>query len=363
MSTKDVQTQFDQAKAEGFAEKLLATLNNGALCLMVSVGHRTGLFDVMSKLPPASAGELAAQAGLHERYVREWLGAMVTARVVDVDPTTRRFSLPAEHSAFLTRAAAADNMAVFAQYIAVLGGVEDGIVDCFRNGGGVPYSRFSRFHEVMAEDSGQSVLSSLESHILPLVPGLTDRLSKGIRMLDVGCGRGRILNKLAELYPPSRFVGIDLSRDATEHAQAEAGRAGLANVEFIAADVSDFDQTAEADAYDFIATFDAVHDQARPLNVLKGIHRALKPDGVYLMQDISGTSHVHKDIEHPIGTFLYTVSCMHCMTVSLAQGGEGLGAMWGEEKTREYLQKAGFRSITTHRLAHDIQNNWYVVAK
>jgi hypothetical protein len=112
-----------------------------------------------------------------------------------------------------------------------------------------------------------------------------------------------------------------------------------------------------------ITTFDAVHDQAQPLNVLKGIHRALKSDGDYLMQDISGTSHVHKDIAHPIGTFLYTISCMHCMTVSLAQGGEGLGAMWGEEKTREYLQRAGFRSITTHRLAHDIQNNWYVIRK
>jgi hypothetical protein len=97
--------------------------------------------------------------------------------------------------------------------------------------------------------------------------------------------------------------------------------------------------------------------------VLKGIHRALKADGVYLMQDISGTSHVERDIAHPIGTFLYAISCMHCMTVSLAQGGEGLGAMWGEEKTREYLHRAGFRSITTHRLAHDIQNNWYVVTK
>ncbi len=81
------------------------------------------------------------------------------------------------------------------------------------------------------------------------------------------------------------------------------------------------------------------------------------------MQDISGTSHVHEDVQHPICTFLYTISCMHCMTVSLAQGGEGLGAMWGEEKTREYLDDAGFSSVTTHRLAHDIQNNWYVVTK
>jgi 2-polyprenyl-3-methyl-5-hydroxy-6-metoxy-1,4-benzoquinol methylase len=127
--------------------------------------------------------------------------------------------------------------------------------------------------------------------------------------------------------------------------------------------LSNFDETAEAESFDFITTLDAIHDQAKPLNVLKGIQRALKSDGVYLMQDISGTSRVHDDIEHPLGTLLYTASCMHCMTVSLAQGGEGLGAMWGEEKTREYLQKAGFRSITIHRLEHDIQNNWYVVTK
>jgi len=360
---KDTPPYFDKAKADAFAGKILTALNNGSLCLMVSIGHRIGLFDAMSKLPAARSEEIASRAGLNERYVREWLGAMVTGGVVGFDPANDCYLLPAEHAAFLTRAAAADNMAVFAQYIALMGCVEDDIVQCFLKGGGVPYEKFPRFHEVMAEDSGQSVLSSLESHILPLVPGLTERLAKGIRMLDAGCGQGRILLKLAEVYPQSHFVGMDLSREATEYAREKAAKEGLKNIEFIAADLSTFDTTAEPEAYDFVTTFDAIHDQAKPLNVLKGIHRALKSDGVYLMQDISGTIHVHKDIEHPIGTFLYTVSCMHCMTVSLAQGGEGLGAMWGEEKTREYLQKAGFRSIVTHRLAHDIQNNWYVVTK
>jgi ubiquinone/menaquinone biosynthesis C-methylase UbiE len=363
MSTTNTPADFDPAKAEAFAGRILNALNNGALCLMASVGHRTGLFDVLRELPPATSEEIAARAGLNERYVREWLGAMVTAGVIEVNPVTNRFLLPAEHAAFLTRAAAADNLAVFAQYIAVLGGVEDDIVACFKKGGGVPYEKYPRFHEVMAEDSGQSVLSSLESHILPLVPGLTDQLARGIRVLDVGCGRGRIITKLAELYPQSHFTGMDLSQEALEFARREASTRGMENTRFVAVDLSDFDETAEPEAFDFITTFDAIHDQARPLRVLKGIHRALKPEGVYLMQDIRGSSHVHKNIEHPIGTFLYTISCMHCMTVSLAQGGEGLGAMWGEEKTREYLQRAGFRSITTHRLAHDIQNNWYVVRK
>jgi hypothetical protein len=122
-------------------------------------------------------------------------------------------------------------------------------------------------------------------------------------------------------------------------------------------------ETAEPEVYDLITTFDAVHDQAKPLNILIGIYRALKPDGCCLRQDIRGSSHVHNNIGHPIGTFLYTISTMHCMTVSLAQDGEGLGAMWGEEKTREYLHKAGFSSVETNQLEHDIQNNWYVVRK
>jgi 2-polyprenyl-3-methyl-5-hydroxy-6-metoxy-1,4-benzoquinol methylase len=330
---------------------------------MASIGHRTGLFDAMSGLPPSTSAEIAKKAGLNERYVREWLGAMVTAGVVEVDPTSTRYVLPAEHAACLTRAAAADNMAVLTQHIAVMGDVEDEIVRCFQNGGGVPYEKFPRFHAVMAEDSGQSVLSTLESHVLPLVPGLTDQLAAGIRMLDVGCGSGRILNRLAQLYPDSRFTGMDLSSEAIGMARAEASGKELRNVEFIVRDLSDFDRTADHETFDVITTFDAVHDQAKPLNVLKGIHRALKASGVYLMQDIRGSSYVHNNIGHPVGTFLYTISTMHCMTVSLAQGGEGLGAMWGEEKTREYLQNAGFRSIETHQLAHDIANNWYVVRK
>ena len=356
-------TSFDSSKANAFAERLLGALNHGALCLMISVGHRTGLFDALREMGPATSAEIALKADLNERYVREWLGAMVTGRIVDVDPVTGRFLLPAEHAAFLSRPAGADNFAVFAQYIPLLGAVEDDIVECFRKGGGVPYSNFPRFHAVMAEDSGQSVLSSLEVHIVPLVPELAQQLGNGIQMLDVGCGRGRIINRLAELYPRSRFTGIDLSSEAILSAWEEAAEKKLRNVEFIVSDLSRFDENAEFEAFDFITTFDAVHDQAKPLNVLRGIHRALRPTGVYLMQDIKGSSHVHKNLDHPLGPFLYTVSCMHCMTVSLAQNGEGLGAMWGEEKTREYLEKAGFRSVEKNELAHDIQNNWYVVRK
>jgi ubiquinone/menaquinone biosynthesis C-methylase UbiE len=354
---------FDQQRADAFATQLLATLNGGALCLMFSIGHRLGLFDMLRELPPATSAQIAEKAGLNERYVREWLGAMVTGRVIDIDPATRCYKLPIEHAPFVSRAGGADNIAVFAQYIPELGSIQEEILECFRRGGGVPYEKFPRFHEVMAEDSGQSVMAALESHIIPLAPGLRERLTQGIQVLDVGCGRGMIIARLAELYPRSTFLGLDLSPEATDFARDHASRKGLQNVGFITDNATAMDQRFEPSAFDLITTFDAIHDQGQPLTVLKSIHRALKPEGVYLMQDIRGSSDVHKNIGHPIGTLLYTISCLHCMTVSLAQGGEGLGAMWGEEKTREYLERAGFRSVEKKELAHDIQNNWYIVRK
>jgi len=357
------QPGFDAARAEAFSGRLLSALNDGALCLMISIGHRAGLFDSLRGQPASTSEEIARRANLNERYVREWLGAMCTGGVVEVDETSTRYRLPDEHAAFLTRVAAADNMAAFAQYIPILGNVEDDILACFKHGGGVPYEKFPRFHAVMAEDSGQSVMSSLEKHIIPLVPGLAARFERGIDVLDVGCGRGMALTRLAQLYPKSRFTGFDLSQEAIGWARDHAASHGLSNATFTVRDLTDFDETAPPRAFDFITTFDAVHDQARPLSVLRGIHRALRDDGVYLMQDIKGSSFVHKNLSHPLGSLLYTVSCLHCMTVSLAQDGEGLGAMWGEEKTREYLARAGFANVEKRELAHDIQNNWYIVHK
>lgn len=348
-------------EAQGFGDRLVDVLNSGALCLMVSLGHRSGLFDTMASLPPSTRSEIAHAAGLTERYVQEWLGAMVAGHIVELDAVSDRYRLPPEHAAMLTRTAGADNFAMFAQYIGLLGAVEDDVLHCFHHGGGVPYERFPRFHEVMAEESGQSVLPALESHIVPLVPGLHERLTNGIDVLDVGCGRGRAMTILAKAYPRSRFVGYDLSPGATDHANRAAAAQGLENVRFEARDLTDFDRSAEPERFDFVTTFDAVHDQAKPLNVLRGIRRTLRPGGVYLMQDIRAATHHAGNVDHPLGPLLYTISTMHCMTVSLAQGGDGLGAMWGEEATYRYLADAGFTNIETNTFDHDIQNNWYVI--
>ncbi|MCF2145114.1 methyltransferase domain-containing protein [Desmonostoc muscorum LEGE 12446] len=351
---------FDETKAEAFAVRMLDILNNGALALMISIGHRTKLFDSLAELPPSTSQQIADAAGLNERYVREWLGAMVTGCFVEYNPVEKTYYLPREHGAFLTRIAPGDNIAPFAQFISVLGAVEDQIVDCFHKGGGVPYSQFKRFHEVMAEDSGQTVVAALEEHILPLISGLTEALQQGIDVLDVGCGSGRALNKLAQLFPNSRFKGYDLSPEAIAIASTEAQQRGLTNIQFQIKDAATFD---EVEQYDLITTFDAVHDQARPDVVLRNIHTALRPNGIYLMQDIHASTDVNGNLEHPIAPFLYTVSCMHCMTVSLAGGGMGLGAMWGQEKAVEMLSEAGFTGVDIRRLAHDLQNNYYITRK
>ncbi len=352
--------EFDQAKAEEFAERMLGLLNGGALALMTSVGHRTGLFDAMAGLPPSITEQIAAEASLNERYVREWLGAMVVGGIVEHDPEDGTYRLAPEHAAFLTRTAAPDNIAAFAQYIAVLGAVEDRIVECFEKGGGVPYSAYPRFQQVMAEDSAQTVVAVLLDSILPLVPGLTERLEAGIDVLDVGCGSGRALNLMARAFPNSRFVGYDLSEEGIAQGRAEAEEHATGNVRFEVKDATDLQERA---SYDLVTTFDAVHDQARPAAVLGGIAEALRPDGVYLMQDIASSSHVHNNLNHPVGPFLYTISCMHCMTVSLARDGAGLGAMWGEEKATEMLREAGFKEVEVKQLPHDFQNSYYIATK
>lgn len=249
---------------------------------------------------------------------------------------------------------------MYSQYLALLGSVEDKIVDCFKNGGGVPYSEFNRFHEVMAEDSGQTVLPVLFDKILPLIPGLIDKLIDGIDVLDVGCGRGKALHLLAKNFPESRFEGYDLSEEAIDYANRQVKKDGLTNIKFFVKDLTEFDLDKK---FDFITTFDAVHDQKRPDLVLKGIHDSLKDDGYYLMQDISGSSHPHNNIDHPMGTFLYTVSTMHCMTVSLAQGGLGLGTLWGRETASKMLDEAGFKKVEIKNLSHDIQNDYYIIQK
>lgn len=348
---------LDVSRSERFAERMLSAFNESALVLMTSLGHRVGLFDAIAGAGWLASHALARDAGLDERYVREWLAVMVTAGVVDYDPASQTYRLPAEHARFLTRDSVPNNLAATAQYIPVIATVESDLVGCFRNGGGLSYERYERFHEVMAEDSAQTVVSALFDVIVPMVPGLHQRLENGIRVADVGCGSGRAMLTLAAEYPNSRFWGFDLCAEPLERARAEAQALGLKNLIFERRDLAE--QTL-AEPYDLVTAFDAVHDQRDPAGLLRSIRCALARDGLFLMQDIAGSSELHRNLSHPLGPLLYAVSTAHCTSVSLGQGGPGLGTMWGEELAERMLREAGFRSIDKCRLAHDIMNVYFI---
>ncbi len=370
-NTNEKSVVIDQSRAEAFAGRMLDVLNSSLLGLMISIGYQTHLFDVMSRLSSSSStsAEIAKAANLNERYVREWLGAMVTGKTVEYNPDTSKYRLPPEHAAFLTRDSGIDNMAVFMQYISLLGDVEQKIIECFRKGGGVPYSAFPRFQRLQAEDTARVFDARLIDQIVPLVDGLGKRLRAGIDVLDVGCGQGHAINLMARSFPNSRFTGYDISKEGIQAAREEANQIGLTNVKF---EVKDIASINEHEKYDLITAFDVIHDQAQPAKVLKGIYNALRnkqekdeeSGGIFLMQDMAASSKLEENMENPLGPTLYSISTMHCMTVSLAYNGEGLGTVWGRQKAEEMLKEAGLsEKVEVREVPGDIFNYYYIVQK
>lgn len=351
---------FDQTKADAFAAYMLDVLNHGALNMTISIGHQTGLFDTMADLPPSTSDEIARAAGLHERYVREWLGAMVTGRLVEYDPASRTYRLPPEHAPLVTRAGGIDNMAFFTQYIALIGGVEQKIVAAFRDGGGVGYEHYPEFQRIQAEETARVYDAKLVSAILPLRAGLVERLRRGIAVADFGCGAGHAVNVMAREFPNSTFTGYDISAEGVAAGRAEARSLGLQNARFEVRDVATLETE---DAYDLVTAFDTIHDQVRPRDVLQRAQRALRRGGLFLMADIAGSSHLEKNLDHPLAPMLYTYSVTHCMTVSLAHGGEGLGTMWGEERAHELLAEAGFGAVEVRQVEGDVLNVYYLAER
>ena len=351
---------IDQAKAQEFAGSLVGALNNGFNTLMISVGQRTGLFDTLATLPPSTSEQIARATGLNERYVREWLGGMTVSRIVEHDAQNGTYYFPREHAASLTRAAGPGNLASFAEFLAQMGKVEDDIVEAFHKGAGVPYAKYDKFQQLMRQESAQVFDATLIDVTLPLVDGLVDSLKAGIDVADVGCGAGHAINIMAREFPSSRFTGYDFSEEGVGIGRAEAQEWGLTNATFEVKDVSTLDGSKK---FDLITVFDALHDQAQPRKVLNRIAGSLKPGGVFLCADIAGDSNHAGNMDHPLGATMYAISTFHCMTVSLALDGEGLGTMWGQQKARELLREAGFTSVEEKFVEGDIMNVYYICRK
>jgi 2-polyprenyl-3-methyl-5-hydroxy-6-metoxy-1,4-benzoquinol methylase len=352
-------TEIDPARAEAFAGRALQILNDAMLSLLLSVGHQTGLLDMLAEQGTVTSAELAQAAGLDERYLREWLAGMTVGGIVEHDPETNSYALPPEHAACLTRAAGPNNLASFAQYTALFGELEQQIVSCFRNGGGVNYSSMPRFQALQAEESAQIHDGGLIEVTLRLVDGLVERLRAGIDVIDIGCGQGHAANLIADAFPASRVTGIDISEQGIAAAKAEANSLRLVNARFEMRDAL----SLEPASYDLVTAFDVIHDLPRPAETLAAIHSALRDGGVFLMVDIAASSHLHDNLQHPLGPALYTASIFHCMTVSLANDGPGLGTMWGEQTALDLLGQAGFDDVELKRVEADFLNSYYIVRK
>jgi len=350
--------QPNEVTTEEFVGRLLDLYGGSMLTYMIDLGHRTGLLNVVAQRPGTST-EIAAAADLEERYVREWLAAMVTGGIVDYDVANKTYHLSPARAVVLTDGPM--NMAPLAHLQTHLGKYVHHVARAFREGGGVPYAAYRpEFTDVM-DAAGRAMYDGFLLDVwVPLVPDLADTLQRGGRVADVACGTGHALVVLARAYPNATFVGFDLDDGAIARARAEANGAGLTNVTF---DVTDAARLEVSQPFDAIFVVDAIHDQVDPAAVLAHIHDALVPGGVFFMKEPHAADALEDNIGNPMAPILYAVSTLHCMTVSLAHGGAGIGTMFGENLARQLLTDAGFVDVEMLAVPGDPADALYVARR
>lgn len=324
-----------------FGAKLLGIYTGGVLTKLIDIGYQTGLFEA-SKSGAATSEELADRAGLKERYVREWLGAMTSSGIYTYEPETRKYKLPEEHAVLLT-GDGPTNLTPMSRIVNHFGTHLQRLVACFREGGGIPYSAYRPVFTQCMDDAWRRIYDhQLITGFIPAVPGLDEALRSGIRVLDIGCGSGHAINVLAREFPRSTFVGYDIAEDAIASARAEATKFALKNASFGVVDVASL---PTEEKFDLITAFDAIHDQKAPATVLRSVCRALASSGSFMMIEFKFSSRLEDNVKNPFAPMYYGISLMHCMPVSLAVEGEGLGTVWGEQVARQYLADAGFGNV------------------
>lgn len=307
--------------SSSFSQAMRLVLNHAMLALAVSVGRRTGLFETMAKLPPSTDARIASAANLDQRYVRQWLGAMVSGRIVDYDGSNGTYLLPAEHAAVLTDAAGTDDLALAMQSVPALGRAESELVRCFHTGAGLPAGLLDDWGSLREEELARRQRASLVDDILPRVPGLVPRLKAGIDVLDIGEPTHPGQGLLQRAFPASRHATSDL--------------AGLGGVS----------------AFDMVTAFDGLHEQARPTEWLAAVSAVLRPGGVLICLEVAAASDLADNVEHPLGPLLYTVATFRPL------------GMWGEEQVRRMLAAAGLRDVAAHRAGGDLAHVYYVATR
>lgn len=342
--------EFNKDKAQKFLQQLMKDVAASFHSAMTYIGDRLGIFKAMAEGGPVTVAELAQRTGLQERYLREWLGSMVAARYIDYDPATARYKLPPEHIGPLANEDSPVFLAsMFAGLLPHLL-VAPKVAEAFRTGGGVAQSEYPQeLFAAMERMTAPMYKHYLIQQWLPALPEVVSKLESGGAALDVGCGSGLAAIKIAEAFPRARVFGFDRHAGSVERARANARSAGLRE-QRIRFDVADCNQLPRS-TFDFITTFEVVHDAVDPLALVTSIRNALRPGGSYMMAEVNASSRVEDNIS-PMGRMLYSASTLYCMTTSLAEGGAGLGAAMGEAKARELAQNAGFTSFRRLPIDH-----------
>lgn len=331
---------LDLEAAGAFAQQVFGWAIGGGVTLLVDVGHRAGLFEAAAGAGPLTSTELADRAAASERHVREWLAGVTSAGIFSYDADAFTYELPAHHAAVLTGPSSM-NLAPMAAGLALLAGHVDGVVRTIEHGGGIPYDAYRpAFTTCMDQIMRRVYDDTLVDGFIGSVDGLADLLRDGMRVADIGCGTGHTTNLLARTFPASTFVGFDLATDALELARAEAAEEGLDNVTFEVRDVARLEGP-----FDLVLAFDCIHDQADPAGVLEAVRRSLTPDGLLVAVDIGLSTNLEENLENPLAPYLYTTSLFHCMQVSLAEGGAGLGTGWGRQLATQMFEEAGFAQV------------------
>lgn len=348
-------TSEARAAAGEFARTMVGHLSSAMLVTMLELGRRTGLLKALAT-DPLTAAELAARTRCDPRYVQEWLGAVVTGGVVVHDASADTFHLPPAHAASLV-ASSPYHLSGMVTIATGTAGAVDQLEEVLRHGGGIGYEHHPLdVDEVIDRLSRHRYEALLVDRYLAQVPGLVERLRDGARVLELGCGRGTASRLLAEAFPASTVVGLDLSAGAVEDARQQAVDAGIDNLTFLAGSATH----PPEGPWDLACAFDVVHDLAEPDAVLAAAREVLAEDGALLMIDSGAPSELDAQAALPWAPMMYGVSMGHCLTVSLAQGGAGLGAMWGRDAALAALDRAGFGDVDTFELPGDPMDLLYV---